>query len=220
MTAEQALAFAGLVEAAERGDGVAACRLGDMYRVGEGGLRYSSKQTFRWYSRSALAGDANGQCNLGACYEHGLGCTQSYLKAVKWYRLSAAQWLGTASMNFGYCTLRGHGVPANKTEALRLFRLAVAQGEAKAVPEVERLEETRQEPKVTIVRGVQFRDETEAGHHLGVVGVGGVAAVPPWQDEQIRRELLEVLKYDATDGAHVSDAATASREITGSRRES
>ena len=114
MNAEQALAFARLVEAAERGDGAAACELGDRYRVGAGGLRYSPQQTFRWYSRSALAGDANGQCNLGACYEHGLGCAQSYVKAVKWYRLSAAQWLGTASMNLGYCHLRGHGVPVGQ----------------------------------------------------------------------------------------------------------
>jgi hypothetical protein len=124
MTAEQALAFARQVEAAERGDGAAACELGDRYRVGAGGLRYSPQQTFHWYSRSALAGDANGQCNLGACYEHGLGCTQSYVEAVKWYRLSAA---------------------------LRLFRLAVEQGEEKARPEIERLEGTVASPKVRIV---------------------------------------------------------------------
>ena len=179
MNQEQAQEFALLVGAVERGDGAAACRLGDMYRVGEGGLRYSPNQTFRWYSRSALAGDANGQCNLGACYEHGLGCVQSYVKAVKWYRLSAAQSLGTASMNLGFCYLRGHGVPEDAVEALRLFRLAVEQGEPKAVAEVERLEETRQEPKVTIVRGIQFTDETEAGQHLGIVAVGGVVPAPP-----------------------------------------
>ena len=51
MTAEQALAFARLVEAAERGDGAAACELGDRYRVGAGGLRYSPKETYRWYAK-------------------------------------------------------------------------------------------------------------------------------------------------------------------------
>ena len=109
--AERANALARLIQAANRGDGGAACRLGDMYREGLGGLRYSPKQTFRWYARSAMAGDANGQNNLGACYEHGLGCEQSYVKAVKWYRLSADQKLGTASMNLGYCHLRGKGTP-------------------------------------------------------------------------------------------------------------
>jgi len=140
MSAEQAEAFGRLVEAAERGDGDAACRLGDRYREGLEGLRYSPRETYRWYARSALAGDPHGQNNLGACYEHGLGCRQSYAKAVKWYRLSAAQALGTASMNLAYCYLRGKGIPADQAEALRLFRLAVAQGEAKARPEVERLE--------------------------------------------------------------------------------
>lgn len=139
MKPEQLEAFLRLRQAAERGDGDAACRLGDMCREGLGGLRYSPRDTYRWYARSALAGDPNGQNNVGACYEHGLGCVQSYPRAVKWYRLSAAQKLGTASMNLGYCYLRGHGVPADKAEALRLFRLAVEQGEEKAAREVERL---------------------------------------------------------------------------------
>ena len=164
MDAEQADVFAQLVAAGERGDGVAACVLGDMYREGSSGLRYSPKETFRWYSCSALAGDANGQCNLGACYEHGLGCAQSYVKAVKWYRLSAAQRLGTASMNLGYCYLHGRGVSADKDEALRLFRLAVEQGEGRAVVEVERLEpQPASTPRMRIV------DVTQPGVHFGLM---------------------------------------------------
>jgi hypothetical protein len=194
--AEQADAFARLLGAAERGDGDAACRLGDMYRESLGGLRYSPKQTLHWYSRSALAGDANGQNNLGACYEHGLGCQQSYAKAVKWYRLAAAQRLGTASMNLGYCYLHGHGVPAEKGEALRLFQCAVEQGEEKARQEVERLEGPVQKPKV------RFVDATAPGRNFGLVGVGGVA---PWEDEQIRLELFEVLKSGNAD--HTAEPA-------------
>jgi hypothetical protein len=148
MTQEQAEAFARLVEAAERGDGAAACRLGDMYREGQGGLRYSPRQTYHWYARSAMAGDANGQNNLGACYEHGLECAQSYTKAVKWYRLAVAQRLSTASMNLGYCHLRGHGVPRDEVEALRLFREAVEGGEERAAQEVERLE-SQDSPRVS-----------------------------------------------------------------------
>jgi TPR repeat protein len=142
MNAEQAETFARLVAAAERGDGDAACRLGDMYREGSGGLRYSPKQAFRWYAHSAMAGDATGRNNLGACFEHALGCEQSYARALKWYRLSSAARLGTATMNLGYCHLRGHGVPLDKQEALRLFRLAVDQGEPKAARELERLGES------------------------------------------------------------------------------
>jgi hypothetical protein len=174
MNAEQTETFVRLLGAAERGNGVAACQLGDMYRVGEGGLRYSPKEAFRWYAKSALTGDANGQCNLGACYEHGLGCTQSYVKAVKWYRLSAAQRLGTASMNLAYCLLRGHGVPANRGAALRLFRVAVEQGEPRAADELEQLGEPVNEQDVKEQQRVRFVDETESGKHFGMVGVGDV----------------------------------------------
>ena len=110
MTAEQAEVFAGLLAAAESGDGDAACVLGDMYREGLGGLKYSPQETYRWYARSALLKDPNGQNNLGACYEHGLGCRQSYRKAVKWYRASAAQGFGTASMNLGCCYVAAMGL--------------------------------------------------------------------------------------------------------------
>jgi hypothetical protein len=176
MNAEQATEFARLLKAAEAGDGSAACRLGDLYREGAGGLRYSPRETFRWYSRSALAGDDHGQNNLGACYEHGLGCRQSYARAVKWYRLAAARQVGTASMNLGYCYLYGHGVPLDKTEALRLFRLAVKQGEPKAGDELERLGEPVEEPGAE--SRVQFRDVTKQGVHIGLVGVQAVSHRP------------------------------------------
>ncbi len=265
MTEGQAVAFARLTEAAERGDGDAACRLGDMYREGLGGLRYSPRQTYHWYARSAMAGDANGQNNLGACYEHGLGCTQSYAKAVKWYRLSVAQGLGTASMNLGYCYLRGHGVPADKQEALRLFREAVERGEDKAAQEVERLDvsggprglqivpedtaqvrpcsraagvlppdgpreqlqpsETWSAEDVTSARpiitrdgdepagtastssSVEFVDETQPGRHFGLVG-GVTSSPPPWEDENLRRELADVLATGTVSAADSADGPT------------
>jgi hypothetical protein len=140
MKPEQLEAFLRLQQAAERGDGDAACRLGDMYREGLGGLRFSPKQTYRWYAKSALAGDANGQNNLGACYEHGLGCVQSYAKAVKWYRLAAAQGLAYASSNLGYCHFRGHGVGMDLGAALAWFERALEQGDDRAKEMVERLE--------------------------------------------------------------------------------
>jgi len=203
MNAGQAQAFVQLLAAAEHGDGAAACRLGDLYREGLAGLRYSPKETFHWYSRSALAGDANGQNNLGACYEHGLGCAQSYPKAVKWYRLAAAQQLGTASMNLGYCYLRGHGVAADKVEALRLFRLAVEQGEEKAEKEVERLENPAGRPKV------RFVYTSEPGRHFGLVGTAGVEHPEDGivEEERIRREALEVPKSGEADAAVRSDVA-------------
>jgi hypothetical protein len=137
---EQAEALLRLVAAAERGNGSAACRLGDMYLEGLGGLRYSPRQAFRWYARSAMAGDAHGQNNVGACYEHGVGCKQSYASAARYYRLAAGQDLSTAAMNLGYCYLHGHGIARHEELALRWFKTAVELGEERAAAEIERLQ--------------------------------------------------------------------------------
>jgi TPR repeat protein len=128
------------IQAAERGDGRAACALGDRYRDGRG-VRYSPRLAYHWYSRSALAGDPNGQNNLGACYEHAFGCRQSFPKAVEWYRRAAAQECATAMLNLGSCYRFGHGVPMDRSEALRQFRLALDHGEERALEELRRLGE-------------------------------------------------------------------------------
>ena len=78
---------------------------------------------------SALAGDPNGQNNVGACYQHEIGCGQSYVKAISWYRKSAAQELGIASSNIGYCYLHGHGVPVDRAAAFSWFEKALEQGD-------------------------------------------------------------------------------------------
>ena len=132
VTDEQAAAVAQLTEAALRGDGLAACSLGDQYREGTGGLRYSPRATYHWYARSALTGYANGQNNVGACFQHGIGCAQSYSKAVTWYRKAAAQRLAFASSNLGYCYLYGYGVPVDRAVAAGWFEKALEQGDQRA----------------------------------------------------------------------------------------
>jgi hypothetical protein len=68
-----------------------------------------------------------------------------------------------------------------------LFRLAVEQGEEKARPEVERLEQDVKKPRMQLV------DATEAGTHFGIVGVSGVvpasdAAAESLEGTSSRRE--------------------------------
>ena len=139
LTDEQAAAVAKLSLAAERGDGDAACQLGDRYREATGGVRYSPKAAFRWYARSALTGYPQGQNNVGACFEHGIGCVQSYAKAVSWYRKAAAQKLAYASSNLGHLYLKGQGVPADKAVAVGWFEKALEQGDERAAEMVKEL---------------------------------------------------------------------------------
>ncbi len=109
-----------------------ACELGDRYREARGGVRYSPRQVYRWYAQSALAGYAQGQNNLGACFQHGIGCRQSYGRALPWYRRAAAQGLGIASSNLGHLYLHGQGVAPSRSEALAWFQKALAQGNEQA----------------------------------------------------------------------------------------
>lgn len=132
--------FAQLLSAAERGDGAAAFELGDRYREGRSGVRYSPKNTFVWYARSALAAYPLGQNNVGVCFEHGIGCVQSYTRAINWYRRSAAQGLGRGSWNLGACYLYGHGVPADRAVATAWFEKALEQGDELAADMLKKLE--------------------------------------------------------------------------------
>jgi hypothetical protein len=205
VTPKQAFPVAHLVADADAGDGAAACILGDMYREGLGGLRYSPKETFRWYAKSALTGDAEGQNNLGACYEHGLGCKQSYAQAVKWYRVSAAQRMGTASMNLGCCYASGHGVPADREKAIELFRIAVAQGEDKGREELERLgvPVSPEAPEASLRRGVEVVDVTEASVD-DVFGVVGFHGAKPTISQRLAQPDRKEIAEGATDEDHLA----------------
>jgi TPR repeat protein len=120
--------LARLFDEARKGDRDAAWQLGDLYREASHGVKYSPKQAFRWYAESALAGSPTGQNNVGAAYENGLGCTQSYAKAAKWYRLAAEQGLNTAMANLAFLYLHGYGLKADKAEALKWFKRGAAAG--------------------------------------------------------------------------------------------
>ena len=55
------------------------------------------------WKKAAKDGNANAQCNLGACYAQGLGVSQSYESAFEWYRKAAVQGNDVAQCNLGNC---------------------------------------------------------------------------------------------------------------------
>jgi len=75
--------------AARRGDGAAACRLGDCFRLGDY-VPLRPRAAFRWYVRGAWAGNAEAMNNLGACYHNGFGCGRDMDNAIHWYTRGAA----------------------------------------------------------------------------------------------------------------------------------
>jgi TPR repeat protein len=54
-----------LMNDARNGDAEAARKIGDMYREGANGTKYSPRSAYRWYAESALGGSAVGQNNVG-----------------------------------------------------------------------------------------------------------------------------------------------------------
>lgn len=117
-----------LMNDARNGDAEAARKIGDLYREATHGIKYSPRSAYRWYAESALGGSAVGQNNVGAAFENGVGCPQSYAKAAKWYRLSAAQGFGVAMANLGFLYLHGYGVKPDRKEALSWFKRGAAAG--------------------------------------------------------------------------------------------
>ncbi len=81
------------------------------------------------YMELADKGIAEGQYNLGYCYEHGDGVAQDAEKAIYWYRTAAEQGYAKAQYNLGTCIYNGFGAPQDFTEAARLFGLAAEQGD-------------------------------------------------------------------------------------------
>ena len=49
----------------------------------------STKEGVRWLTKAATQGHATAQCELGQCYEGGVGVKMDKLEAYKWYRLAS-----------------------------------------------------------------------------------------------------------------------------------
>lgn len=73
---------------AEKGNPVAAFKLGELYEHGAG-VAKDPLQAFNWYMRSAARNDKHGQLKVGWCYQKGIGVQVDPAIAAIWYRVSA-----------------------------------------------------------------------------------------------------------------------------------
>ncbi len=55
------------------------------------GVAQDYTEAFKWFSKSALQGNPNGQFDLGSAYANGNGVPKNYIEAYMWYSLAAAQ---------------------------------------------------------------------------------------------------------------------------------
>ncbi len=71
--------------------------------------RGNHEEAVKYYEIAAECGHPGAQCNLGYCYQNGLGCERDMHRAVHYYKMAAEQGNGTAELNLAVCHLRGEG---------------------------------------------------------------------------------------------------------------
>lgn len=86
----------------------------------------------QYYKRSADLGNADGQNNLGICFQYGIGLEKDPTLALHSYRKAAAQKHADAHYNIGLCFHLGQGVDKDVNKMVEHFQQAAAQGHVKA----------------------------------------------------------------------------------------
>jgi TPR repeat protein len=91
-----------------------------------------SATTLENLNKSARAGDASAQFEIGRRYEFGIETLPDAFMAARCYRLAAKQGLARAEYSLGRLYFSGDGVPQNQREAAKYFRRAAGKGYALA----------------------------------------------------------------------------------------
>jgi len=80
-----------------------------------------------FYDLKDLADSGNkiAQCNVGICYEKGIGIIQSPQKAFSYYKLSAKNGHEEAFYNLGECFFNGFGCVKSYKKAIHFFELSL-----------------------------------------------------------------------------------------------
>lgn len=78
----------------------------------------------RLYTIAAEMGHRSSACNLGFCYQNGVGCKKDLRRAVYYYTIAAEDGSASAKFNLGMCYKNGGGVNVDFKKAEKLLREA------------------------------------------------------------------------------------------------
>ena len=109
---------------AEKGNPVAAFKLGEIYENGIG-IDKDSLQAFTWYMRSAARNDKDGQLKVGWCYQKGIGVQADPKVAVIWYRIAAENGNIWGYHMLAFMLADGEGLKQDVALAKRYFELSL-----------------------------------------------------------------------------------------------
>ena len=114
--------------AAEKNNDVAQCKIGSMYRNGEG-VTQDNSIAMKWYLKSAEQGNVLAQFCLGAMYYLGQGVAKDYAESFKWYHKAAEQGDDSAMWSVALCYENGTGVEKNIDKAVYWYKKGAEKGE-------------------------------------------------------------------------------------------
>jgi len=89
------------------------------------GCEKDAKKGIEYYIKSADAGVAIAQSNLGYSYEYGDGVGKDMDRAIHYYKLASNQQYGRAINDLGMCYHYGDGLPIDYKEAVRCYNRAI-----------------------------------------------------------------------------------------------
>ncbi len=116
--------------AAEKGDAVAQCYLGLMYRDGSAYTPRDYAKSLMWIRKSAEQGNEIAMEELGYKYYEGLGVEQDYAEAMKWLKAAAGKGKETAYASIGIMYRDGEGVEVDCSQAEKAFLQGAKAGNA------------------------------------------------------------------------------------------
>lgn len=111
---------------AEQGDADAQCRLGEMYRNGQG-TKQDNSEALKWYRKAADQGNSAAERAIGEFYHWGWGVEQDTSEWLRWTLLAAERGDAKAQYLLGL-TFETQTEMLNYSEAFKWYKTAAKQG--------------------------------------------------------------------------------------------
>ncbi|KAG9288048.1 hypothetical protein G9A89_017643 [Geosiphon pyriformis] len=101
----------------------------------------NSKTAFKWYEKSASAGNVTAKRRVGLCYRNGIGCEVDLKKSLKCFKEAAelGSWNGMADYEVAWCYQFGIGVEKDIHEGMKWYVCSAKKGYLKGWIEAKKL---------------------------------------------------------------------------------
>ena len=114
--------------AATKGNPLGQDTMGELYRLGQGGISQDYQQAQELFARAAAQDCALAENDLGDLYLYGKGVERNAKEAFKWYKQAADRDDSMGQNNLGYMYIRGFGVDKDPSAAQEWYLKSAKQG--------------------------------------------------------------------------------------------